>query len=130
MDATFEKIDAIRKRTHATYRIAKEALEQAGGSVNAAVASILDGRSATEVLRVGGEDLLKVLATIVRRGNASRIIVKNGDFVVADIPVTVGVASAVMAPWLTLLATMALLVSSWTLEVERPAAPVREPVIP
>ena len=104
MDVTLEKIDAVRGTEH--------------------------DESETEVLRLRGEDLMRALAAIVRRGNASRIVVRNGDYVVADIPVTLGVVSAALAPWITLFATMALLVSSWTLEIKRPAAPAREPVIP
>jgi Na+-driven multidrug efflux pump len=86
-------------------------------------------RRAADVLKVRGEDLLRTLATVIGRGNASRIVVRSGTTVVADMPVTVAVVSAVMAPWVTLLATIALLVSTWTLEVERPASR-REPVVP
>ncbi len=130
MDVTLEKIDAIRKRTHVTYRQAKEALECASGDLSEAVRDLRHQRGRTDVLKVRGEDLLHTLATIVRRGNASRIIVRSGNFVVADIPVTVGVAGAVLAPWITLFTTLALLVSTWTVEVERPSSPDREPVMP
>ena len=106
MEATLEKIDVIRKRTHATYRQAREALETCHGDVPAAVRSLRHPRRSTEVLAVAGEDLLRTLATLIRRGNASRIIVKSGDSVVVDIPVTLGVAGAVLAPWVTLFATL------------------------
>jgi hypothetical protein len=77
---------------------------------------------------VKGEDLLRTLASLVRRGNASRIIVKSGDYVVVDIPVTLGVAGALLAPWVTLLGTLALLVSTWTVEVERPRSQRKESI--
>ncbi|MEX0974824.1 MAG: DUF4342 domain-containing protein [Bacillota bacterium] len=130
MDTTLEKIDAIRKRTHATYRQARQALECSSGDVSDAVRSLRHPWGRTDVLKVRGEDLLRTLATLVRRGNASRIIVRSGNYVVVDLPVTVGVAGAVLAPWVTLFTTLALLVSTWTVEVERPRSSEREPVMP
>ena len=130
MEETLEKIDAIRKRTHATYRQAREALETCHGDVSSAARSLRHPRHNTEVLAVAGEDLLRTLAAVIRKGNASRIIVKSGNSVVVDIPVTLGVAGALLAPWVTLFATLGLLVSTWTVEVERPCVPEREPAVP
>jgi len=120
MDETLKKIDAIRKRTKVTYEKAKQALENASGDVVAALVELEKQAKKREVLKVRGEDLLRMLANIIRRGNASRIIVRKGDRIVADIPVTVGVVATVLAPWLMLFGTTALLMSTWTLEIERP----------
>ncbi|HHW17784.1 MAG TPA: DUF4342 domain-containing protein [Firmicutes bacterium] len=120
MDETLAKIDAIRKRTNVTYERAREALEKAGGDVVSALTEIEKSSRKKEVMRVRGEDLLRTVAAIIRRGNASRIVIKKGDSVVMDIPVTIGVVATILAPWLTLLGTTALLVSTWTLEIERP----------
>jgi hypothetical protein len=130
MDAKWEKIDAIRKKTHVTYRKAREALDRAAGDVRQAIRDLRQDAGRTDVLKVRGEDLLRTLATVIRRGNASRIIVRSGMTVVADMPVTAGVVSAILAPWFTLLATIALLVSTWTVEIERPMASRREPLVP
>lgn len=78
----------------------------------------------------GAATCLRALAAAVRRGNASRIVVKSETEIVADVPVTVGVLSAITAPWLTLLAIVPLLASTWTVEVRRPGVPRREPAAP
>ena len=72
-----------------------------------------------EVIRQG-PDLVRTVSDIIRRGNASRIIVRSGDYVVADIPVTIGVVATVFAPWLAVLGSVALMLSTWTVEIERP----------
>ncbi len=114
------KIDEIRKRTNVTYERAKEALENASGDVVEAIVEIERSMADREIIKVKGPDLVRTVSSIIRRGNASRIIVRSDDYVVADIPVTIGVVATVLAPWLALLGTMALLVSTWTVEIERP----------
>lgn len=114
------KIDEIRKRTNVTYETAKEALESASGDVVEAIVEIERSMAEREIIKVKGPDLVRTVSSIIRRGNASRIIVRSEDYVVADIPVTIGVVATVLAPWLALLSTMALLVSTWTIEIERP----------
>ncbi len=122
MDDTLYKIDEIRKRTRVTYEKAKEALDEASGDVVEALVKLEQTSAKREIIQVRGPDLIRSISEIIRRGNASRIIVKRGDYVVADIPVTIGVVATVLAPWMALLSTMALLVSTWTVEIERPAA--------
>jgi len=120
VDETLEKIDAIRKRTKVTYERAKQALENASGDVVAALVELEKQAKERQIFKVRGEDVLRTLASIIRRGNASRIIVRKGEQVVADIPVTVGMVATILAPWLVLFSTAALLMSTWTLEIERP----------
>ncbi|MGI6164077.1 MAG: DUF4342 domain-containing protein [Bacillota bacterium] len=122
MDDTLYKIDEIRKRTRVTYEKAKEALDEASGDVVGALVKLEQASAKREIIQVRGPDLIRSISDMIRRGNASRIIVKKGDYVVADIPVTIGVVGTVLAPWMALLSAMALLVSTWTLEIERPAA--------
>ena len=105
-----------------TYEEAKEALDEASGDVVEALVKLEQSSVKREIIQVRGPDLIRSISDIIRRGNASRIIVKKGDYVVADIPVTIGVVATVLAPWLAILSTMALLVSTWTVEIERPAS--------
>ncbi|HHY11770.1 MAG TPA: DUF4342 domain-containing protein [Firmicutes bacterium] len=120
MDDMLYKIDEIRKRTNVTYETAKLALERASGDVVEALVELERASANREIIKVKGPDLVRAVSSIIRRGNASRIIVRSGDYVVADIPVTIGVAAAVLAPWLALLSSVALLMSTWTVEIERP----------
>jgi len=120
MDDMLYKIDEVRKRTNVTYETAKLALERASGDVVEALVELERASANREIIKVKGPDLVRAVSSIIRRGNASRIIVRSGDYVVADIPVTIGVAAAVLAPWLALLSSVALLMSTWTVEIERP----------
>ncbi len=120
MDDMLYKIDEIRKRSNVTYETAKLALERASGDVVEALVELERASANREIIKVKGPDLVRAVSSIIRRGNASRIIVRSGDYVVADIPVTIGVAAAVLAPWLALLSSVALLMSTWTVEIERP----------
>ncbi len=120
MDEMLYKIDEIRKRTNVTYEAAKRALEESSGDVVEALVNLEKDLSKREVIKVKGPDLVRTVSDIIRRGNASRIVVKRGDYVVADIPVTIGVVVSVFAPSLALLSTVALMVSTWTVEIERP----------
>lgn len=122
VDDTLHKVDEIRRRTRVTYEEAKEALDEASGDVVEALVKLEQSSVKREIIQVRGPDLIRSISDIIRRGNASRIIVKKGDYVVADIPVTIGVVATVLAPWLAILSTMALLVSTWTVEIERPAS--------
>jgi hypothetical protein len=119
-DDMLYKIDEIRKRTNATYEAAKLALEKASGDVVQALVELEKSSARREIIKVKGPDLVRTVSAIIRRGNASRIIVRSGDYVVADIPVTIGVVATVLAPWLAVLSSVALLLSTWTVEIERP----------
>jgi hypothetical protein len=48
-----------------------------------------------------------------------RILVKQGDHVIAEFPLTVGVVGAALAPALAALGAIAALVTDCTIEVER-----------
>jgi hypothetical protein len=56
----------------------------------------------------------------LHEGNVNRIIVKdNKDRVLLEIPATVGVVGAVLAPWLAALGVIAALATNCRIVVER-----------
>ncbi len=59
------------------------------------------------------------LKDLVHQGNVRRIIVKRGDEVLAEFPLTAAVVGAVFAPILAAIGAIAALVSNCTIEVER-----------
>ncbi len=79
----------------------------------------------TEEFRVSGEDILRKVKEIIAAGNARRIIIKTekGDTML-EIPLTLAVAGAVLAPVLAAVGAMAALVTHCTIVVEKkePAA--------
>lgn len=74
----------------------------------------------TEEIKVKGEALLGKVKELVREGNVRRIIIKNSDGQsVIEIPLTLGVVGAVVAPMLAAVGAVAALAADWSIEVER-----------
>jgi hypothetical protein len=68
--------------------------------------------------RVRGEELLKKIKEIVHEGNVRKIIIKDekGNTYL-EIPFTIGVVGALLAPVLAAIGALAALASNFTLEV-------------
>ena len=69
---------------------------------------------------VKGDDLLKKVREIIHEGNVSRIIIKNNEgktFI--EIPVTIGVIGAILAPIFAAVGALAALAADFTIEVVR-----------
>lgn len=78
----------------------------------------------TEEFRVNGDDILRKVKEIIAAGNARRIIIKTekGDTML-EIPLTIAIVGAVLAPILAAVGAMAALVTHCTIVVEK-----KEPV--
>ena len=73
-----------------------------------------------EQFRVTGDGLAAKVKELIHEGNVRRIIVKGEDgHTVVEIPVTVGVLGAILAPALTGIAAIGALAAEWTIEIER-----------
>ena len=78
--------------------------------------------SNTEEFKVDGEDLLKKVKSLIAEGNIRRIIIRNKDGrSIVELPLTVGVVGAVLAPPLAAVGAIAALVTECTIVVEREA---------
>lgn len=118
------KIDIIRERLGVSYKEAKEALEQAGGDVVAAIVS-LEGEEVSfqENLEQSKEKLVSQVQSILQKGNVSKVRVKKGNKVVTEIPAAVGalgiVAMLFSAPFAVVagLGSIAAMLNDYTLEV-------------
>jgi hypothetical protein len=76
----------------------------------------------TEEFQLDGDKILEKIKEILREGNIRRIIIKNEDGrVLMDIPVTLGVVGAVLAPQLAAIGAVAALLTRCTLIVEKNA---------
>ena len=73
-----------------------------------------------EEFRLNGEELLGKVKQLIAEGNVRRIIVKNKEGkVLIELPLTVGVVGALLAPPLAAVGALAALVTECTLVVER-----------
>lgn len=74
----------------------------------------------TEEFKVNGEDLLKKVKDIINEGNVRKITVKNKEGkTIVELPLTIGVVGAALAPFLAAVGAIAALVTECTIVVER-----------
>ncbi|MDQ2886508.1 MAG: DUF4342 domain-containing protein [Chloroflexota bacterium] len=72
-----------------------------------------------EEIHVQGTDLADKVKEIIHEGNARRIIIRQGEHVVLELPLTVGVIGTLLAPWLAAVGAVGALVANCTIEVIR-----------
>ena len=71
-----------------------------------------------ESFRISGEELVRKVKELIREGNVTRIIIKDeAGNTFMEIPLTVGVVGAAIAPLFAALGALAALVSNFTIEV-------------
>ena len=74
----------------------------------------------TEEHRVAGESLLRKVKDLIREGNVRRIIIKNDHGqTLLEIPLTIGVVGAALAPVWAAIAAVAALAADLTIVVEK-----------
>lgn len=73
-----------------------------------------------ESFKVKGDQVVNKVKELVKEGNARKIIIKDkNNKTIAEFPMTVGVVGAMLVPILTVIGTVAALVSECTIEVEK-----------
>lgn len=73
-----------------------------------------------EEFKVNGDELLKKVKQLISEGNIRRITIQNKDGkTIVELPLTVGVVGAVLAPPLAAVGAIAALVTDCTITVER-----------
>ena len=77
-----------------------------------------------EEFQFSGEMLIAKIRELLHQGNIRRIIIKNEEGrTLIDIPLTIGVVGALLAPQLAAIGAIAALVSRGTIVVERTERP-------
>lgn len=75
---------------------------------------------ATEEFKINGEDLLARVKQLIHEGNIRRIMIKNdAGQTVLEIPLTMGVIGAALAPTLAAVGAVAALLTRCSLVVEK-----------
>ena len=79
-----------------------------------------EGQSRYEEFRVSGDEILNKVKEIIHEGNVRRIILKDDQGkTFMEIPLTVGVVGALIAPVLAAVGAVAALASNLTIVVEK-----------
>jgi len=80
-------------------------------------------RTVWETIRLQGNELLEKLKQIIHEGNARRVVIKQGNRIIAEFPLTAGLVGALAAPILAAIGALVALLKECSIEVER-AVPV------
>lgn len=73
-----------------------------------------------EEFKVNGEELMQRVKQLIHEGNVRRIIIKNKEGkTMIEMPVTIGVVGAVLAPFFAAVGTIAALATECTIVVVR-----------
>ena len=72
-----------------------------------------------ERAKVEGKDMLGYVQRVVQEGNARRIIIKQKGKTIVEIPLTVGVVGAVVAPLLAAVGAIAAVATECSIEIEK-----------
>jgi uncharacterized membrane protein YvbJ len=73
-----------------------------------------------EEFTVSADDLVKTIKKLIHEGNVTRIIIKDEQKkILLDIPITIGFAGFIIAPWLAALGVIAAMVTNCTIVVIR-----------
>lgn len=83
------------------------------------MASQTQQQTRTEQFKIDGDHLLAEFKRLIKEGNVRRISIKQGEHTIVELPLTVGVAGAVLAPWLAAVGAIAALVTDCSIVVER-----------
>ncbi len=76
-------------------------------------------RTFWETIKVQGGELLDAVKKLIHEGNVRRVVIKQGDRIVAEFPLTAGVVGTVLAPVLAAIGALAALLKECSIDVER-----------
>ena len=125
-----EKIDIIKDRLNVSYEKANITLDETDGDLVEALVKLeqeedlqdetSDETQTNNYYQVKGQKLIDKIKEIIRQGNVNKISVSNNkDETLVEIPVTAGIVSLVIFPYLGILAGLTAMYKEYTLEIER-----------
>jgi len=79
-----------------------------------------EGKVRTEEFQVKGEEIVAKIKQLIHEGEIRRVIIKNeAGKTLIDIPLTIGVLGALVAPQLAALGAIAALITHGTIVIEK-----------
>ncbi len=106
MKITLEMVDEVIQRTHVSYKVAKDALENNEGDVLKAIIAIETMQFETPKVHKPS-DIVEKLKMLVNEGMVRQILIEKNQKVVVDIPVFAGAIGAVLFTKSTIVAIVA-----------------------
>lgn len=73
-----------------------------------------------EEIKVSGAKLVEQLKALIKEGNVRRVVLRNPQGrVLLDVPLNAGVAASVLLPFWAAVASVAVLATDFTIQIER-----------
>jgi len=119
MTVRLENIDELRRRTNVSYEVAKEALEKCNDDLVEAIVYLEKQNmiKANEAPK-NKTSLWTKFKNLVKKGNRTRFIVHKKGSAIINIPVTLAVIIAIMAPHLTFIGLIVGLITGFRIKFE------------
>ena len=118
MKFTLEEIDLIRKRTNASYKDAKEALERAEGDMVGALAYLDEmGKAKDEGYR-GRNRFVERVKALIHKGNIIKLTVHDEDHKILSIPLNIVIVAAILAIHIVLIGLLIAVVLGYEITIE------------
>jgi hypothetical protein len=90
----------------------------------------MTSRTVWETVEAKGTAVVDKVKELIAEGNVRRVRVRQRDRVLAEFPLTIGVAGVVLAPIFAALAALAALVTECTFDIEREEPGPRQDLTP
>lgn len=74
---------------------------------------------ARERIRVTADKLFETVKQLIHEGNVRRLVIRQGDRTIMEVPLTIAAVGVLVAPLLAAIGALAAVASDYTLEVER-----------
>ena len=79
----------------------------------------MQNRSSVETIAAQGGQLVDLVKKLIHEGNVRRIVIQKDGRTVVELPLTLGVVGAAVAPALAVVGAAAALLTDCTIQVER-----------
>lgn len=118
MKFTLEEIDLIRKRTNASYKDAKEALERAEGDIVGALAYLDEMGKAKDENYRGKNRFVERVKALIHKGNIIKLTVHDEDHKILSIPLNIVIVAAILAIHIVLIGLLIAVVLGYEITIE------------
>jgi len=76
-----------------------------------------------EEIQVTADKMVETVRRLIHEGNVRRLVVRQGDRTVMEIPLTIAAVGVLVAPLLAAIGALAAVASDYTLVIEREETP-------
>lgn len=73
----------------------------------------------SEKIRVTADKLFETVKQLIHEGNVRRLVIRQGERTIMEIPLTIAAVGVLVAPLLAAIGALAAVASDYTLEIER-----------